>query len=668
MDKLLAEQPERQVGPKRKNDSGDRGRSYAPSNPVGPSLKITFGDRNRSFAPSNSGPPKKPNLSEILACVTAAVSPSPPEAADMLYHLGNAVSREARGRQLHGAEQTRVAAALAKLSDLLLEEQGSSKRIEQLGGKHLSLSPWGMGKLGSNGVQVSQRMGDAFAECALACPSMDGPEAKSKGWLNWANLMYGLAQADMVCSGSKHVHAAFDAAVNDRLPAERQKSSGQSVSNTFHATASAGYDGDLQPLVFAAAKGLRRLMAGATAQAWSNTIWALAKHEEMKAGRLGQGMFVILEEGVAAMLDLVQTGNVAPQALSNVLWALPKLGWKSEMSVVGVLASALAVRAADANPQHLANALWALAKLEWKGDLRVVCGLASGFIKKASSASPQGLANSLWALSELGWYVASTYSMLMSALVQKGGSTDPQHFSSAFLACAEAQHWDRNVELMSELISKQSVQQLGQWEAQHVANALYSWAVLTAVGAAPASPSFVSMAQQLFSYAASMEVAAFNDLELRQLSMAHQVAVREGLPGGGLSAHQVLLPACARSYEAQQLGLQKQIRRTAFLEQEVAAALQHAGYDVEKAFIVGSEFVQLQARGVAVTVAAADDYFRAPPSLLPGSNAIHDVLASWVCKGSVIISEAEWADLQGDPQRQQAFVAQRMQQALSKAL
>mmetsp|Transcript_4538 Transcript_4538/g.10634 ORF Transcript_4538/g.10634 Transcript_4538/m.10634 type:complete len:265 (-) Transcript_4538:290-1084(-) len=243
----------------------------------------------------------------------------------------------------------------------------------------------------------------------------------------------------------------------------------------------------------------------------------------------------------------------------------------------------------------------------------------------------------------------------------------PQEISNALLACAEAQHWDRSTEQIAELISKQSEQQLGQWEAQDVANTLYSWAVLTAVGVAPASPGFTSMAQQLFSHAAGRGPSNVIDLHLSQLFLAHAVAMHVGLPGGGLSADQELLQACVKSREAQQLVLQMQVRRTASLEQELAAAMRHAGYDVNRAVVIGSELVQMQVQGVAVRAAVAGNYFLAPLGLLKGSIAVREVLASWVCKGSVVISEAEWPNLQGDPQRQQAFVAQRLQQASGKA-
>jgi hypothetical protein len=101
---------------------------------------------------------------------------------------------------------------------------------------------------------------------------------------------------------------------------------------------------------------------------------------------------------------------------------------------------------------------------------------------------------------------------------------------------------------------------------------------------------------------------------------------------------------------------------------EVAAALQHVGYEVEVAQVVErnglKEVVPLLVQGVAVSIISVDDYFRSPPDLLSGSKQIHVVVAGWVCGSTIVVPEIEWAGMNGDPQQQQAYVAQRMQKAL----
>jgi hypothetical protein len=77
------------------------------------------------------------------------------------------------------------------------------------------------------------------------------------------------------------------------------------------------------------------------------------------------------------------------------------------------------------------------------------------------------------------------------------------------------------------------------------------------------------------------------------------------------------------------------------------------------------EVAPLLVQGVALRVGDIDEYFRSPPDLLSGGKQIHVVLAGWVCGSSIVISMADWAGLKGNPQQQQAYVAQRMQEALA---
>ena len=96
----------------------------------------------------------------------------------------------------------------------------------------------------------------------------------------------------------------------------------------------------------------------------------------------------------------------------------------------------------------------------------------------------------------------------------------------------------------------------------------------------------------------------------------------------------------------------------------MAAALQRAGFAVQGPSIEGGEFIMMQAQGVAVQVASADEYFKVPLDLLSGNSAIHAVRCGWVCGSSIVVPEAEWAGLQNDPQQQQAYMAQLMQKTL----
>ncbi len=285
----------------------------------------------------------------------------------------------------------------------------------------------------------------------------------------------------------------------------------------------------------------------------------------------------------------------------------------------------------------------------------------TAIVEQASKATTQALANTLWALGKLGWFDAAAYSSLLLALLHKGSDAKPQHLSNALLGCAEAQHWDSNVEGLAELISMQDEQQWGQWEVQHLANSLYAWAVLMAVGAAPVSSGFSKMAQLLFAEVASRRHLDFVAPNLGQIYLAHRVAEHVGLPVGGLLRNKELLQACEQANQSSTYLLQKRFSSGGSKHaHEVEAALQHAGFEVERAVVVESVFVQMRAQGTAFLFVTAEDQFLVPPARLRGSAAVHAARAGWVCKGCVMVSEFEWAGLQGDMQRQQEFLVQRM--------
>jgi hypothetical protein len=177
------------------------------------------------------------------------------------------------------------------------------------------------------------------------------------------------------------------------------------------------------------------------------------------------------------------------------------------------------------------------------------------------------------------------------------------------------------------------------------------------------------MAQQLLGQVLEKNPSAFIDLNLIQLNWAHQVAVYGKLPGDGLSADAKLLKRAVAANEAYLNELQRRMKGSE-IDAQVATALQHAGYETQVAQVVEmgklKELVPLLAQGVAVRLGNINNYFRSPPDLLSGSKQIHSVLSGWVCGSSIVVPEAEWAGLQGNPDRQQAYVAQRMQEAVKK--
>ncbi len=73
------------------------------------------------------------------------------------------------------------------------------------------------------------------------------------------------------------------------------------------------------------------------------------------------------------------------------------------------------------------------------------------------------------------------------------------------------------------------------------------------------------------------------------------------------------------------------------MENVVAAVLQQAGFEVEKAVIVEREFVRTRTQGTAFHFVTAEDQFLVPPARLRWSIDVHIAYACWVCKGCDVV-------------------------------
>ena len=369
------------------------------------------------------------------------------------------------------------------------------------------------------------------------------------------------------------------------------------------------------------------------------------------------------------------------RSLSGLLYGLAKSGIGCESSrerqllftvAVSQRLPELSINGDKCSAQDVSITLLACLEAGYDGDMQpLMSGIASPArvsVLNADDAKAQAVSNVAWAHNRMRCYDAAVYSTASEALLLKFDKCNGQNVANYFIACAEVCHWDGSMDNLAELVSMQSKQQWSTWNGQVISNSLYAWAVLTAAGHsdATASISFRSMAQVLFKQASKRGSLAFNFQDLGQSFFAHQVAVRNEL-GGGLSANEKLLEHASVSHEASLSRTQGMLKYTN-VTQQVAKALERAGYGAKMAQVVEKDGVEevapLLARGVAVYIMAADAYFRCPSDLLSGSKRVHVVIAGWVCDGVVVLFEAEWAGLRGDPKQQEAFLAQRMQQAL----
>ena len=265
----------------------------------------------------------------------------------------------------------------------------SAATATTLTAKHTARCAWALKELKQQGLVDSATakivMNALLEHASNAC--------KEGGWREWSGLLHAAAalglRADRPRTYSKahHQPSTFERAFNVALPELLEaldagaSPSAQDVSNLLYAAAQGGISSpQLRPLIAAVAAGVQEgcLMSGAQPpkpQAWSNILWALA--------RLG-----VYEEG---LLD--------------------------------VGAAAVAQHAADASPQELSNTLWALASLGgWYHGGRLLSLITALLVQlQPTAAGVRDASNALWSLSKLSWHDAPVYDQLLAVITQSGG-------------------------------------------------------------------------------------------------------------------------------------------------------------------------------------------------------------------------------------------------------
>jgi hypothetical protein len=162
-------------------------------------------------------------------------------------------------------------------------------------------------------------------------------------------------------------------------------------------------------------------------------------------------------------------------------------------------------------------------------------------------------------------------------------------------------------------------------------------------------------------------VAFSNDLQIRQLYIAHLEAERVGLQGGGLSTANGMLQVAAEAHRQYQAELRKVKQSGGGVYKQIAGALGKAGYAFELAGTVGKGdyFANMLVRhescprGIALDVVAGSDVFHHPPGHMSGKiKQVHAQIRQR-CDGLVVLSEAE--------AQQPQQVVQRLERELSNS-
>jgi len=162
-----------------------------------------------------------------------------------------------------------------------------------------------------------------------------------------------------------------------------------------------------------------------------------------------------------------------------------------DVSALSQLVPAMGEMAGSSTAQGVSNALWALATLGVL-DASALSQLVPAMGERAGSSKPQEVSNALQALGSLKWYDAAVHSRLVAAQLRMASSSTPQALANALFSCALVCHSDSSTDALALHVSNLQPQQLEQWDAQAVADTLFAWAVLSAVGVTAAATAAVA--------------------------------------------------------------------------------------------------------------------------------------------------------------------------------
>ncbi|KAG2497913.1 hypothetical protein HYH03_004177 [Edaphochlamys debaryana] len=224
---------------------------------------------------------------------------------------------------------------------------------------------------------------------------------------------------------------------------------------------------------------------GAYEQALANSLYALGELADDVGHKPKPEDLQRLAREVVARLS-VGPGKVSftPQALSNMLYACAKLGYK-DPALIRRLASAVASEgraAAHSEPQHLANSAWALAKMAY-ADQGAYAALvaAADRSQEMRATNPQNWSNLWYALALVRHRPATGRLLELTAQAAAGlrQSATPQHCANLLWALAILRLYD---ERLVDALTGRLVQLLGQASSQlngqDVSNSLWALAVM----------------------------------------------------------------------------------------------------------------------------------------------------------------------------------------------
>jgi hypothetical protein len=328
------------------------------------------------------------------------------QAAATAKLLWNLAKRAERGQVPAHQKQLAQEAAAALTRELVAQPTPSSSApdtqqeslLAQLSPKDFALSAWSASKLKQKADANVAPLCTAVMQHALQSSILDDIQ-----WMDWSQLLYGLAMSGVRCDESPELQGLFNRALLRLTPTLAEQDlqrSPQSISNLIYAAARAGAAGSKwQEYVAAIAAGYTAgtVMVAASPRDWANTVWACST--------LGVYDAAFLSAAAGAILRQIE--QATSQDASNTLIASVNLGWY-EPAVYDALVHALLHDIRGATPQSVSNVLYACCLAQHVTPAVQKAADAAVASKQQKHWEPQNVSNTLLACAVFALHVRDT--------------------------------------------------------------------------------------------------------------------------------------------------------------------------------------------------------------------------------------------------------------------
>jgi len=215
-------------------------------------------------------------------------------------------------------------------------------------------------------------------------------------------------------------------------------------------------------------------------QALSNIMWAVAKlgPECSERGQVAETLLPIIKTRLKA-------DTYTPQHVSNTLWAWATIGFEPDQEVMAELETTAQLTAQQFKTNEISNTIWAWSTLRYYPSEATVKSCLQALVGQIDYIKPQEIANVLWAFGNFGraafgdeQWKKEIFLTLESRLVDTIENFKPQECSNSLWATAKIGFYFQPSTIQA--IHAQILRQVRFMKAQEISNSLWAYGRLTA--------------------------------------------------------------------------------------------------------------------------------------------------------------------------------------------